>query len=80
MIVIVGTDQGERHRQVADRIGGQQQREVAQVHFVHTEGAAEVLQDHAAMLRQVELRGPVAEHVVDETRGQIQEELAAERL
>ena len=56
------------------------QGEPAQVQLVDAEGAAEVLQDHAAMLGQVELRGPVAEHVVDEPRGQVQEELAAERL
>ena len=80
VIVVVGTDQGESHRQVAEGIGGQQQGEVAQVQLVHTEGAAEVLQDHAAMLRQIEFRGAVAEQVVDETRGQVQEEVATQRL
>ena len=63
-----------------ERVGGQQQGEPAQVQLVDAERAAEVLQDHAAMLGHVELRGAVAEHVVDEPRGEVEEELAAERL
>ena len=55
-------------------------REAAQVQFVDAERAAEVLQDLAAMRGHVELRGVVAEHVVDEPRGEVEEELAAERL
>ena len=78
--LIVGGDQGEGHRQVAQRVGGQEQREATQVQFVDAEGAAEVLQDLAAMRGHVELRGEVVEHVVDEPRGEVEEELAAERL
>jgi hypothetical protein len=80
VIVIVGADQGEGHRQVANRIGGQEQREPAQVHFIDAEGATEVVQDHAAVLGHVELLGPDAEQVVNETGGQVEEELAAQRL
>jgi hypothetical protein len=80
VILIVGTDQGKGHGQVADRVGGQQQREAAQVQFIHAESPAEVLQDHAAMVGQIELLDSVAQHVVDEPRGEVQEELAAQRL
>jgi hypothetical protein len=69
VIVIVGADQSEGHRQVAQRVGGQQEREPAQVQFIDAGRAAELLQDHAAMLGHVERGGPVAEQVVDEARG-----------
>ena len=80
VIVIVGPDQGEGHRQVTDRIGGQQQGELAQMQFIHTEGAAEVVQNLATVLGQIELAGPIAEEIVDEPRGEVQQEFAAERL
>jgi len=41
-----------------------------------SERAAEVFQDHATMFGQIELPDAVAEHVVDEPRGQIEQELA----
>ena len=63
-----------------ERVGGQQQGEAAQVQFVDAERAAEQLQDLATMHGHVELPGVVVEHVVDEPRGEFQEELAAERL
>ena len=80
VILIVGTDQREGHRQITDRVGGQQEGILAQVQFIHAEGAAEVLQDHAAMLGQIELSSPVAKLVVDEPRGEFQQELTAQRL
>lgn len=48
--------------------------------FVDAEGAAEVLEHLAAMRRHVESRGEVVEHVVDEPRGEIEQELPLERL
>ena len=72
-------DQGEGHRQVGQRVGGQQQGEPAQVQLVDAERAAEAVQDHAAVRGHVELGGPVAEHVVDEPGGEVQQELAADR-
>ncbi len=57
-----------------------QQREPAQVQLIDAEGAAELLQDPVAMLGHVELRRPVVERVVDEARGQLEEELAAQGL
>ena len=79
MVLIVGGDQGEGDRQVRERVGGQEQGEAAQVEFVDAEGAAEVLEHLAAMSGHVESRGEVVEHVVDEPRGEIEEELALER-
>jgi hypothetical protein len=77
---IIGGDQGEGDRQVRERVGGQEQREAAQVEFVDAEGAAEVREHLAAMRRHVESRGEVVEHVVDEPRGEIEKELPLERL
>jgi hypothetical protein len=76
--LVIGRHQGESDRQVAQRIGGQEQGEAAQVQFVHAESAAEMLQDLAAMLGHVELRGATAEHVGDEPGGEFQQGLATE--
>ncbi len=65
---------------IGERVGGQEQREAAQVQFVDAERAAEVLQDLTAMRGHVEMGGVVAEHVVDDPRGEVEEELTAERL
>ncbi len=78
MRLIVLGDQGEGHRQVGERVGGQQQGEPAQVQLVDTECTAELLQDLATELAHVKLLGVVVEHVVDEPRGEVEEELAAE--
>ena len=51
-----------------------------QVQFAHAERAAEMFQNLAAMLRHVQFSDPIAEHVVDEPRGQLQQELAPQRL
>ena len=80
MRLVVDLHQAEADDPVGDGVGGQQQGVAAQVQLIDAEGAAEVLQDHAAMLSQVELRGPVAEQVVDEAGGEVEEELAAQRL
>ena len=42
--------------------------------FVDAERAAEVLQDLAAMLGHVELADAIAEHVVDEPGGEVEED------
>src|SRR5512142_997300 len=78
--LVVGGGQGEGHGQVGERVGGQQQGEAAEVQFVDAERAAEVLQDRAAVRGHVKPPGMVVEHVVDEPRGKVQEELAAERV
>ena len=39
-----------------------------------------MFQNHAAMFGHNEFRGTIAEHVVGEPRGQVQQELAAQRL
>ena len=47
--------------------------------LVDAERAAEVLQDFVTVRGHVEGRGMVVEHVVDEPRGEVEEELAADR-
>ncbi len=69
MVLVVGGDQGEGHRGVAQGIRGQEQRKAAQVQFIDAECAAELLQDLAAMLGHVEFSARSTEHVVDEPRG-----------
>jgi hypothetical protein len=80
VVLVVLRDQGEGHRQVGQRVGRQQQGEPAQVQLVDAQRAAETVQDLAAVRGHVELAGAVAEHVVDEPGGEVQEELAADRL
>jgi hypothetical protein len=79
VIPVVGPDRGEGHRQVAQGVGGQRRGEATEVRLADAERSAEVLQDLAAMRRQVELGDSIAEHVMDEPRGQVEEELALER-
>ena len=78
MVLVVLGDQGEGHRQVGQRVGRQQQGEPAQVQLVDAERAAETVQHLAAVLGHVEFPGAIAEHVVDEPGGEVQEELAAD--
>jgi hypothetical protein len=79
-VLVVLVDQREGHGQVGERVGGQEQREATQVQFVDAKRAAEEFQDLAPVRGHVELPGVVVEHVVDEPRGEFEEELAAERL
>src|SRR5512135_2823082 len=80
VVLVVGGDQGEGHGQVAQRVGGQQQGEATQVQFVDAQRAAEVLQDHTAMLGHVKRFGVAVEDVIDEPRGQVEEVFTAQRL
>ncbi len=79
MIGIVLVDQGEGDRAIAQRVGCEQQGEPTEVQLIDAEGAAEVLQGPAAIVGHIELRGMVAEAVVDEAVGQLQEEVTPQR-
>ena len=48
--------------------------------FIDAKRAAEEAQDLAPVLGHVESPGVVVEHVVDEPRGEVEEELTAQRL
>ncbi len=74
MVLVVGGDQGEGHRQIRERVGGQEQKKATQVEFVDAERTAEVLQDGAAMRGHVELLGTAAEDDVDKSGVQVEEE------
>ena len=52
MVLVVLVDQREGHGQVGERVGGQEQREAAQMQFVDAERAAEVFPDLATMLER----------------------------
>ena len=71
--LVVAGDQGEGHRQVVQRVGRQQQGHLAQVQLVDAERPAEVVQDPAAVIRQVEPPDLPVEAVVDEPVREIQE-------
>lgn len=75
----VAGDQGEGHRQVVQRVGRQQQSHLAQVQLVDAERPAEVVQDPAAMIRQIELPDLPVEAIVDEHVPEIQKEVPPHR-
>ena len=79
VVGVIPGDQGEGHRQVLERVGGQQQGHPAEVQLVDAEGAAEAVQDPAAMVGQVEPPGLPVEAVVDEAVGEVQEEVPPHR-
>ena len=72
-------DQGEGHGQVLERVGGQQQGVAAQVQLVDAQGAAEAVEDPAAVVGHVEPPDLPVEAVVDEAVGEVQEEVPAHR-
>ncbi len=76
MILIVGRDQGEGDREIAQRIGSQQQDSVAQVQFVDAQSAREVRQRPLAVGGQIGLADLPVEAVVEEAVGQVEEEVA----
>jgi site-specific DNA recombinase len=76
---IVGRDEGEGHRQVLERVGGQEQRRAAEVQLIDAEGPAEPLQDPAAMVGQVQPSGLPVEAVGDEAVGQVEIEVPSHR-
>jgi hypothetical protein len=49
------------------------------VQFVHAERAAEMFQNQATMFRHVEFADTIAEPLVDEPRGHLQQELTPQR-
>ena len=77
--LVVAGDQGEGHRQVVQRVGRQQQGHLAQVQLVDAERPAEVVQDPAAVIRQVEPPDLPVEAVVDEPIREIQKEVPPPR-
>ena len=77
--LVVAGDQGEGHRQVVQRVGRQQQGHLAQVQLVDAERPAEVVQDPAAVIRQVEPPDLPVEAVVDEPVREIQKEVPPHR-
>jgi hypothetical protein len=76
VFLVVGRHQCEGHGKAADRVGGEQQRERSEVQLVDTQDAAEALEHFAAMLGHVEFADGIVKAVVDETRGEIEAEVA----
>ena len=78
MFAVVGTHQSEGHRHISDRVGRQKQRVMAQVEFIHTKCARELPKHTLAVLGHVQLSNGVGQAVVDETCGEIEEEIPLE--
>jgi len=76
VVMVVLADHGEGHRQVLERVGGQQQGRLAEMQLIDAERAAEALPDPAAMVGQVEPPGLPVEAVVDEPVGEVEELIA----
>ena len=78
VVLIVAPHQREGHREVVDRVGGQQQGTVSQVNFVDAEGAGEIRQRPLSVGRQVGLADLPIEAVVEKALGEIEMEIALE--
>src|SRR5262245_11900328 len=77
VLVVVG-DQGEGHGEVSQRVGGQKQGLVAQVHLIDAQSAREVLDAPAAVLGPVALPDLPIQAVVDEAVGQFEVEVTGQ--
>ena len=80
VVLIVGRNQGEGDGEIAQRVGGQKQRAVAQVQFVDAQGAGEMVEGPLAVGGHVGLADLPVEAVVEEAVGQVEEEVALQRL
>lgn len=80
VVLIVGPDQGEGDGEIAERVGGQEQRAMAQVQLVGAQGAREVVEGPLAVSGHVGLTALPVEAVVEEPIGQVEEEVASHRL
>ncbi|WP_168219090.1 hypothetical protein [Limnoglobus roseus] len=80
VILIVGPDQGKGDGEIAERVGGQEQRAMAQVQLVDVQGAREVLERPLAVSGHVGLADLPVEAVGEEAIGQVEEEVTAHRL
>jgi hypothetical protein len=76
MILIIGAHHGEGHRNVAERIGCQQQGAMAKVDFIDTECSRELLQSPLAILGHIDLTDLPVQTVVKEALGQLQMKVA----
>jgi len=80
VIPIVRRDPGEGHREVADRIGGDEPGAVAEVHLIDARGAGEVLPRPPAVGGTVERADLPVEAVGQEAIGQLQVEVSPHRF
>src|SRR5262249_1620161 len=74
--LIVDLHQAVANDAVGDRVRGQQQGVLAQVHLIDAQGTAEALPGQATLPGVVELAQPPVQAVVDEATGQLQPEIA----
>lgn len=80
MVLVVGRNQGEGDGEVAERVGGQEQGAMAQMEFVDTQGAGEMVEGPLAVAGHVDLANLPVEAVGEEAIGQIEVELPLHRL
>ena len=80
MVVVVGTDQGKGDGKIAHRVGSHQQGPVPEMDFVDAQGAGETLQGPLAVGGHVDLADLPSKAVVDKALGEIEMEIAAQRL
>ena len=78
VFLIVGRDQREGDREIAERSGGQEQGLLAEVQFVDAQGAGEVGQGPGAVGGAVDLADLPVQAVVEETIGKVEVEIAVE--
>src|ERR1700689_902382 len=80
MVLVVGTHQGKSNREIPQGIGGQEQGAVAEMDFVDTERAGEILQGPLAVGGHIDLAALPVEAVVQKALREIEMEIPLQRL
>jgi hypothetical protein len=75
VVLIIGTNQGEGHGEIVERVGSQEQRAMAKMNFIDTERSGELLQSPLAILGHVHLPDFPVEAIVEEPVGQFEMEI-----
>src|ERR1700722_7024972 len=80
VILIIGTNQGEGHGEIVERIGSQEQGAMAKGNFIDTERSGEPFQGPLAILGHVHLPDFPVEAIVEEALGQFEMEIPSQGL
>src|ERR1700683_2169173 len=80
MVLVVGTHQGKSDGEIPQRVGGQEQGAGAEMYFVDTERAGEILQGPLAVGGHIDLANLPVEAVVQKALGEIEVEIPLQCL
>src|SRR5215469_8012244 len=80
MVLVIGTDQGKSDGEIPLGVGGEEQGAVAEMDFVDTERAGEILQGPLAVGGHINLADFPVEAVVQKALGEIEVEIPLQRF